>query len=163
MRLANHDRLLSHAAGDTWTARDDALYCVEAALQAVDPYHTLMRAVHREGKTFEVQDYTYNLEDYHQVYLIGAGKASLGMARAALDLFPIQQGVIITTEQADLKGISVYKGTHPLPSKQNIEATTHLLSLVTRAGPDDLLIALISGGGSSLLAQPRVSLQTLRA
>lgn len=162
MHITNRHQLLAHATGDARTARKDALHCVEMALKAVDSYRATRQALHREGETVVVDDISYCLADYRRIYLIGFGKASLGMARAVRQVFPIDQGAVITTERATLEGLSVYRGTHPLPSARNVEATRHLLTLVNKMGPDDLLVAVISGGGSSLLCQPRVSLETVR-
>ncbi|MDD3492365.1 MAG: DUF4147 domain-containing protein [Candidatus Thermoplasmatota archaeon] len=162
MRITNRHQFLAHATGDARAARDDALRCLEAALRAADPYRATRRALHRNGETVVVDDNSYFLSRYQHIYLIGFGKASLGMARAARQVFPVDKGAVITTERATLEGLSVYTGTHPLPSARNVEATRHLLDLVKEAGPGDLLVTLVSGGGSALLCQPRISLEAMQ-
>jgi len=162
MYIKNTDQVIGNVAGDAQQARRDALAILNAALQSVNPIGAIEQAISRDGESLTVQGKTYDLTQYLHVYLIGFGKASVGMAQATLQHIVVDEGAIITTADATVPGIKVFTGTHPYPSQQNMEATRYLLSIAKQAGSNDLLIILISGGGSSLLCQPRISLEILQ-
>lgn len=93
--------------------------------------------------------------------MIGFGKAAQSMLEALLEVIPakaITAGVVITTEKPRVRQqhLAVYQGTHPLPSRANLEATRRLMRLKKEYAIDknDLVLCLVSGGGSSLLCLP---------
>lgn len=101
--------------------------------------------------------------------VLGGGKAAASMAAAVeahwLDDAPLS-GLVVTRYQhgRTTRRIEVVEASHPLPDGRGEEAALRMLDMAGRLGPDDLLLALISGGGSSLLAAPveGVSLKELR-
>ncbi|MGC9307855.1 MAG: glycerate kinase type-2 family protein [Thermoplasmatota archaeon] len=161
MHISNRDVLLDRPE-PARTARRDALDMLEAALDSVDPYQATRNALSLEDGNLSAGEVTIDLASIADVYVIGFGKASVGMARAVETLLPVTDGLIISTGEADLEYIGVRQGDHPLPSQRNVEATRELLDLLDQAGPDDLVIGLISGGGSALLCQPSISLEAMR-
>ncbi|WP_437602836.1 DUF4147 domain-containing protein [Sorangium sp. So ce590] len=107
------------------------------------------------------------------VLAIAAGKAALGMARGALRSWGdrITGGLAVTVadaatsardrqmtpadpEEAALHPLRVMRAAHPIPDARSVEAADAALAAVATLGPDDLLLALISGGASALLAAP---------
>ena len=89
--------------------------------------------------------------------VIGAGKASAQMARA-LELAwdgPLS-GAVVTRYGygCACERIAVLEAAHPVPDAAGLAATARMMDLVAAAGPDDLVIALVSGGGSALLPAP---------
>ena len=101
--------------------------------------------------------------------VVGGGKAAASMAAAVEAHWPADaplSGLVVTRYQHGLptRRIEVVEASHPLPDGRGEEAALRMLELAGRLGPDDLLLALISGGGSSLLAAPveGVSLKELR-
>ncbi|WP_366657196.1 glycerate kinase [Fodinicurvata sp. EGI_FJ10296] len=89
--------------------------------------------------------------------VIGAGKASAAMAAALENAWdgPVE-GLVVTRygHTAPCRRIEIVEAAHPVPDAAGLDAAERILALVQTAGPDDLVIALISGGGSSLLALP---------
>lgn len=89
--------------------------------------------------------------------VIGAGKASAEMARALEQHWhgPLE-GLVVTRygHGAHTEGIEIVEASHPVPDQAGAEAAQRMMSLVSGLGPDDLVIALISGGGSALLPMP---------
>lgn len=90
--------------------------------------------------------------------IVGAGKASGAMA-AALDAAWSDvdlSGVVVTRygHAVPAGRIEIVEAAHPVPDEMSIEAATRILASVRDLGPEDLVIALISGGGSSLLVAP---------
>lgn len=106
--------------------------------------------------------------------VLGAGKAAAAMAKAVEENWPQDaalEGVVITryahgyTGEDALKRIRVVEAGHPVPDASGEAAAKEILGLAGTAGPDDLVLALISGGGSSLLSLPvaAVSMGDLKA
>ncbi|MEO8248410.1 MAG: glycerate kinase [Burkholderiales bacterium] len=92
-----------------------------------------------------------------KLVVIGAGKASAAMARAVEDNWPGQlEGLVVTRYGygVECKRIEIVEAAHPVPDAAGIEAAQRILKTVQGLGKDDLVLALISGGGSSLLAAP---------
>jgi hydroxypyruvate reductase len=115
-----------------------------AAIDAADPHKVI--AAHLPV------DFTGN------VVVVGAGKAAASMAAAVEEAWPDKnlRGVVITRKGCSVptKKIRVLEASHPIPDASNLEATKAMLDEVEHLEPGDLLLALISGGGSSLLALP---------
>jgi hydroxypyruvate reductase len=106
--------------------------------------------------------------------VVGAGKAAAAMAKAVEDNWPPAaelDGLVITryahgyTGAASLKRIRVVEAGHPVPDESGERAAQEILSLARSAQPEDLLLVLISGGGSSLLSLPagEVTMADLKA
>ncbi|MEP6557979.1 MAG: glycerate kinase [Burkholderiales bacterium] len=92
-----------------------------------------------------------------RLIVIGAGKASAAMARAVEDHWPGPlEGLVVTRYGYGVpcERIEIVEAAHPVPDAAGIEAAQRILALVQGLSPDDLVLALISGGGSSLLAAP---------
>lgn len=89
--------------------------------------------------------------------VVGAGKASASMAQALEAHWdgPLE-GIVVTRYgyEAACKQIEIVQAAHPVPDAAGLQAATRIGQLVTGLTPDDLVIALISGGGSSLLVSP---------
>jgi hydroxypyruvate reductase len=100
--------------------------------------------------------------------VVGVGKAAASMARAVEQHWtgPLS-GVVVVPHGASLplQRIEVVEGSHPIPDHRSVAAGQRLMEAVTGLGPDDLVIALISGGGSALCAMPApgVSLEEKQA
>jgi hydroxypyruvate reductase len=93
--------------------------------------------------------------------VIGAGKASVPMAAALEELWPeALSGLVVTRYGAGrpLRGIEVVEAAHPVPDDAGLRAAERLLDLVAGLSARDLVIALISGGGSALLPAPPAGL-----
>ena len=91
--------------------------------------------------------------------VLGAGKASAAMARAVEDHWPADaplSGLVVTRygHGVPCRRIEVVEASHPVPDAAGQEAARRILALAQSAGPDDLVLCLISGGGSALLALP---------
>jgi hydroxypyruvate reductase len=96
-----------------------------------------------------------------RLLVVGAGKASVAMARGveAVSGDRVDAGIVITTDGHEQdeqpRKIAVRAARHPIPDQRGVEATRELLRLVAGAGAGDVIIAIISGGGSALLEAPK--------
>lgn len=143
--------------------RQHILEILTAALAAVNPYPLVSSCFNQHEFSFNHTHLT--LTDYKNIYLIGFGKASRPMVQAITDNISIRKGVIITntdTPSPPLPSIKVHIGGHPLPNEGSITGTKHIISLLEQTTPKDLVITLISGGGSALLCQPRIPLDQMQ-
>jgi hydroxypyruvate reductase len=89
--------------------------------------------------------------------VLGAGKASAAMAKAVEDHWPGPiEGLVITRygHGVHCRHIEIVEASHPVPDAAGHAAAQRILELAEGAGPDDLVLCLISGGGSALLALP---------
>lgn len=92
-----------------------------------------------------------------RLVVVGAGKASAAMARALERLWPGElTGLVVTRYgyEVPCERIEVLAAAHPVPDAAGLAAAQRLLALVRGLSADDLVLALMSGGGSALLAAP---------
>jgi len=136
-------------------ARKNILDIFTAALNAVDPYNAVKLFLDKQK---------IDISDFKDIYLIGFGKASIGMAKATCETFKIKKGIVITniSNKKLNNNIQVFTGGHPLPNKTSIHGAEQSLKLIEKCRENDLLIVLISGGGSALLSKPRIPLEDLK-
>ena len=138
--------------------REHARQIFQAGLQAVDPVQAVARHVALEGQILQIGDNRFNLSDYDRILVVGAGKAVAPMAKAMEDLLEnrISDGVVVVKDEhgLPLKKIKVREAGHPVPDERGVQGAEEILSLVEKAGERDLIICLISGGGSALLIAP---------
>jgi len=103
-----------------------------------------------------------------RLLVVGAGKAAALMAAEVERAYPDEarlSGLVVTRHGQALptRRVAVTEAAHPVPDAAGVEASERMLALVDEAGPDDHVLALISGGGSALLGAPAgLSLAGLR-
>jgi glycerate 2-kinase len=138
--------------------RKHARQIFQAGLQAVDPVEAIARHVALNDNALRISGRQFNLNKYDRILVVGAGKAVAPMAKALEDLLEnkIAEGVVVVKDEhgLPLKKIKVREASHPVPDARGVKGTQEILSLVEKAGKRDLVICLISGGGSSLLIAP---------
>ncbi|MGQ9832402.1 MAG: glycerate kinase type-2 family protein [Candidatus Villigracilaceae bacterium] len=148
---------------------------VQAALQAAEPGAAVRRSLQRDGHFLTIAGQTYNLQAYTHIYLTGGGKAASPMSYAAAEMLEtyFTSGFLVTKTGhieagagSRFPGLILAEASHPIPDRRGVLATRRILSLAKNANRHDLLICLLSGGGSALLTAPHVplaDLQTLTA
>jgi len=140
------------------TMRNHALEIFQAALKAVDPVEAIFRYVKVEDETLLVGRHQFAFKDYDRILVAGAGKAGAPMARALEDLLGdrIADGVVVVKEGhgLPLTHVRIHEASHPVPDERGIKGAEEILSLANGAGERDLVLCLISGGGSALLVAP---------
>lgn len=149
-------------------SRQDLLAILEEGFLAISPLSSFRQKIKLKDTKLIIRDvkknsFSFSLGDYKNIYVIGAGKAS-GEAACELEKILgdfIKEGIVIDIKAKALKKIKVKKGTHPVISEKNIKITRKILKIAQIAKKDDLVIFLISGGGSTLLEKPAISLKKL--
>jgi glycerate-2-kinase len=148
--ISNYDTLATTAL------RKDALDIVESAYQAIDTEEAIKKRCFLNESTLSVGGHCYNLTSYEHIYLIGFGKASC-LAVATLEEIlkgHVSEGVVIDKSVGVCQISKVYQGEHPKPTAHNVEVSSHVADLAVKATEKDLVIVVVSGGGSSLLCWP---------
>jgi glycerate-2-kinase len=158
MLFKNQEQLVSNGRSEVLQRkRRDALEILAAAVDAVDPYRAV-RSRFEDNNRVDVSKFT-------NVYVVGFGKASIGMTQAVLDFLPVSKGVVVTNDphaKLDDTRVKVVVGGHPLPTNGSIKGAEKIVRLVEQCKQSDVLLVLISGGGSALMCMPRVSLESLQ-
>ena len=128
---------------------------LSAGLDAADPEEAVRRCVRIEENAVVAGERRFEAE---RVFVLGAGKAAGAMARAAEELFGerIAGGLIVTKygHEAASEKLEIIFAGHPEPDEKSVEAARRAEELARSLGGGDLLLALISGGASALLADP---------
>jgi glycerate 2-kinase len=131
---------------------------VQAALVSAEPAAAVRAHVAVNGSRLEIAGQTYDLDRINQIFVVGGGKASAPMAQAIEELLGerITAGLICVKYgyTAPTRRIAVEQAGHPIPDDRAVRATDRMIELLQGAGPEDLVIALISGGSSALLVAP---------
>lgn len=142
--------------------RNDATAIFYKALQAVEPGAAVKRYCKLEGQHFIVAEWVYDLARYKNLFIIGAGKASAPMAAAMENILGkrISSGIIIVKYNhiGDLSQVNLIEAGHPLPDENGQQGADAILNLAKNADKNDLVLCLISGGGSALMPLPSHSL-----
>ena len=138
--------------------RELAWQIMRRALAAVDPAQAVRNTVQRDGDRLHVAGKTYDLARYRRVLVTGAGKASAPMARALEEILGdrVDDGLVIVKygHRDETRRIRLREAGHPVPDEMGLQASRELAELVASAAEDDLLLCVISGGGSALLCLP---------
>ncbi len=143
---------------ETKKLKKDALAILRSALQAADPVEAVARHFTVDGDRLRAGRTTYNLARFQRVIVVGAGKASAAMAVAVERALGkrIHAGLINVKygHLAKLRRVELNECGHPVPDEAGVAGSLRIAAMVEEAGENDLVICLVSGGGSALLPAP---------
>jgi hydroxypyruvate reductase len=145
-----------------------------SAINATSADAAIHQHVTRDSQYLIIQEKQYDLNHFRRIFVVGAGKAGSPMIKAIDQILGNNstQGMVIVKEgyldpNDDYKStrIKLIEAGHPIPDQRNLKASSELISLVSSLNQDDLVVCLISGGGSALLTSPAmgVTLDALQA
>ncbi|USZ72907.1 glycerate kinase type-2 family protein [Natronosalvus halobius] len=152
-------------------SRAVALDCLVAGIDAAHPRRVVSDALALDDEHLTVSPVTgpsrtYDLEAFDDIVVLGGGNAAGHVAAALESLLGdrIDGGVVVTDDPVETDCIDVLPGDHPVPSERGVEGANTVLERAADAGPDDLVLGCLTGGGSSLLPAPAngLSLEALR-
>jgi len=158
--IENKDQLVKNGVTQlNRKARSIALKSLEYALNAVDPRQLMKAKLRLKNSVLKANGYSFDLRKFRNIYVIGGGKASGSMAEALEQILGqyITNGLVNVPHGSESKTkiIRPQEAGHPIPDKSGVEGTQRMLKIAEQAEKEDLLICLISGGGSSLMPLPR--------
>ncbi len=143
--------------------RDHAKAIFQAALAAVEPHAAVLRSLSKSNHLLRILSgkkviKRIDLRKIQRIFLVGAGKAAAPMAEAIEQVMGdrLSVGIVVVKigHGLNLTKTSVLEASHPIPDEAGIAAARRIKALLATAQPDDLVLSVISGGGSALLALP---------
>ncbi|MEM1581830.1 MAG: glycerate kinase [Candidatus Bathyarchaeia archaeon] len=162
IKIKNKDEIINNAASEIEReARKIALDVIERALESVNPKNLIHSKVKLLDEELIICNKSFNLRLFKRIFVIGGGKASGYMAEAIEEILgeKIYDGVVVvphgTSDKFKTKMIKIHEASHPIPDQSSVEGAKKIMELAEKAEEADLVICLISGGGSSLMAYPR--------
>lgn len=139
-------------------SRQQALAIFRAALRAADPEKAVRAHVTASSNTLHVDHRPYRLADFDRIHVIGAGKASAGMAHVIERLLGsrVTSGWINVPDgtRARLRKVHLHPSGHPIPDERGIAGARQIAHIASQSGPRDLILCVISGGASALMPLP---------
>ena len=136
--------------------RDIAERIFMTGIASVLPDKLIAESISRKGSVLRFGDLTLSAEKIRNLYVIGAGKASAAMGHYVESILGdlVTGGLIITKygHACMLQRIKVKEAGHPVPDMAGFEATREIIEICDGAGEDDLVVCLLSGGGSALMS-----------
>lgn len=140
----------------------DIQQILNACIDAVEPGNAVRRFARREKNRLSIDHRIYNLDEFDNVVVLGLGKATEAMSLALLDVLTPHpsRGLLIPKVAFDspASGFTVSPGGHPVPTQASVIAGDKAFDLASSLTKRDLLICLISGGGSALMTSPQPGL-----
>ena len=140
----------------TTDKKKDCLEILEAGLQAANPENIISKFV--TPNEIKINGKSFNLEKYSSIYSVAFGKAGDTMTRALNAIVPIKSGIIVIPKGSKSvmksKKFQIFNSRHPKPDQTSVKAAKEIMKFVQNKRSDELIIFLVSGGGSSLLALP---------
>ena len=135
---------------------------LEAVLNAVDPYSCTQKYIQVNAEDLKIGSKVFSLNEINHIYVVGTGKAVLPMTKAVCDVLGdrIHGGVIIGKHADEEimavlpRSISVLFGEHPVPTEKSLRSAQKMAEFTQELTEKDLVICLISGGGSALMTLP---------
>lgn len=145
----------------------DACQVLAQAVNAVDPYACVANHVQFDGQHMSIGRSVIKADQFERIFLIGFGKAAVPMAVSVIDILDerIAQACVITKDPQFLsmdkyrKKLSVLLGGHPIPTEESVAATHRMLNNLPDLNAKDLVLIVISGGGSALFTDPLEGIQ----
>jgi glycerate 2-kinase len=171
MPVRNERQLLENAKTiELLRARGILIEIVDRAIAAVEPSIAMRRGLRLEEERLTVGDKEFNLLEVGKIVVVGGGKASGRMAEVLEEILEdrITEGLVNVSEGTAPKHrlhiIKLNEAGHPIPTEASVRGAEAMLNLVTGLGPQDMVICLLSGGGSALVTLPAegISLEDLR-
>ncbi len=151
MKIQNFDELA------TTDARRALLTIAEAGYEAIDTETVLKHAMRFTGDTLTLADRSVDLSTVGKLIFIGIGKCAAKAGAVAEEILGdrITDGVVVDVAACpELLHIRTFCGTHPLPSDENMHAAEAIVAALGGLTEKDLVIFVVSGGGSTLLFLP---------
>ncbi len=151
MKIQNFQQLA------TTGLRDSALRIAEAGLAAIHTSSAVRSAVSFKDGTLRAGEEVLELQPDARLIVVAVGKCALEAANALEEILGdrISTGVVIDVHPGELRRLRTFSGDHPFPSERNVSATKELITVLQGLSEKDVVLAVVSGGGSTLLCQPQ--------
>jgi glycerate 2-kinase len=136
--------------------KKDCLEILESGLRAANPENIIPKYVAKN--TIKINNISMDLTKYSNVYSIAFGKSGDSMTRSLNDIISIKSGIIVipkgSKSKIKSKKFQIFNSRHPKPDQTSVKAAKEVVKFLHNRRSDELVIFLVSGGGSSLLTLP---------
>ena len=136
--------------------KKDCLEILDAGLQAANPKNIISQFV--TPTEIKIGKKSIKFSDYSSIYSVAFGKAGDSMTQALNSVFPVKNGIIVIPKgsKSIVKGkkFQIFNPRHPKPDQTSVKAAKEVMKFVQNRKSDELVVFLVSGGASSLLALP---------
>ena len=136
--------------------KKDCLEILEAGLEAANPENIIPKYVTPDE--IKIGGKSIKIRKYSNIYSVAFGKAGDSMTRALNAIIPIKSGIVVIPKgsKSRIKGkkFQIFNSRHPKPDQTSVKAAKEVMKYLQNKKSDELVIFLVSGGGSSLLAMP---------
>lgn len=149
----------------TTALRRDALAILEAGYEAVDTERVIREEVEMKDGDICIKGRNICLADHERVFFVGIGKCAVDASLVFEELLGdrIQDGIILDIKSGIFKRMRSFVGTHPFGTPGNVTQTKEIVKMLQGVTERDLVLMVISGGGSSLLCMPHdLNCETLK-
>lgn len=140
----------------TTDKKKECLEILSAGLDAADPKNIIPNYV--KPNEIKINEKTIDIAKYSSIYSIAFGKAGDSMTRALNAIVPIKSGIIVIPKKSKsiikAKKFQIFNSRHPEPDQTSVKAAKEVMKFVQNKRKGELIIFLVSGGGSALLAMP---------
>ncbi|WP_298646990.1 glycerate kinase [uncultured Proteiniphilum sp.] len=127
-----------------------------AGVESVLPEKLIQTRIKRSGDVLQIAGKSYLLSGFRHIYVLAAGKAAALMAKETERILgdKITGGHVVTKygHETNLKYLKLTEAGHPIPDAEGVKGTRKMLDIARQSGEDDLVVCLISGGASALMA-----------
>lgn len=159
--MISPDQFLTRTLWD-FPGRKAICRVLAAAINGVEPGGLIQQHLFRRGSLLQVSDLKIDLKSRQNVLILSIGKAALPMAAAAGKIIGerLAEGIVLTKHEAlrgwdqPIKNFKIYSGGHPLPDQAGFQAAETIISTLENLSENDLLLVLLSGGGSAIFSCP---------
>ena len=137
--------------------RKIALELIESAIDSITPEQVFKTNFSITENILKLNDKTFNLDEFDHVFLVGFGKGSALMCKIIEEKLGEKLTAGFDIDVVDSPGfnkVEYTKGTHPLPSQENIKYTKRVLDATSNLTEKDLVLVVICGGGSAMFEAP---------
>ena len=152
-----------------FSSRKDALSIFQAGVRAADPYQAVKNCLrandHQVEFLLDLNNKTQKRKGlWSKIHLIAFGKAACAMAKAAQEIIPLDlqsiNSIAVTNYEniTAVEHIEVIGASHPFPDQAGLDAAKKCAELITLAQENELVLVLVSGGGSALIPYPADSI-----
>ena len=147
----------------TTPQRKVVLQLIEEALSSIQSENVIGKNVKVENNKLKIIDKSFDLANFERIFLIGFGKGSAKNSKLIEEKLgeKLAEGYVIDASSESFSRIQFTQGTHPLPSQTNLDFVDKVLEKINNLTEKDLVIVVITGGGSALFESPNIPLERL--
>lgn len=133
---------------------------LQASIEAADPFRVIQQNLSISKEQIQAGSKTFLLYPTSRIMAVSIGKASIAMAQAAQSILGerIEKGIVVCKHRPDgcnfIGRMEVIQGSHPVPEDQSIAAARMIEQMISGLSDKDVVLLLISGGGSALVCLP---------